>query len=226
MPVYNEEGCIADVVRSWRDMLLASGIDFVMIVIDDGSRDRTAEILEQFAADTRIRIIHQANRGHGPTILSGYRQAVELAPWVFQCDSDNEISPDAFGGLWSVRQQVDAVFGSRQYRRQGIQRGLISFCSRVTVRLLFGRGVEDVNTPYRLMRSAVFGPILECIPADAFAPNVIISGMLAATRARTLNVPVPCRRRQTGHVSIARWRLWKGALRSFGQTLRCCRWTR
>ena len=111
-----------------------------MIVIDDGSRDRTANILQGFAGDERIRVIHQANAGHGPTILRGYAQAVTLADWVFQCDSDNQMGPDSFGRLWEMRREADAVFGCRRHRRQNLQRSLISFCSRMAVRLFFGRG--------------------------------------------------------------------------------------
>jgi glycosyltransferase involved in cell wall biosynthesis len=223
MPVYNEEGCIAAVVRSWRDALRALGIHFVMIVINDGSRDRTASILDEFAADECIRVIHQANAGHGPTVLRGYAQAVTLADWVFQCDSDNEIGPDSFGRLWEVRHETDAVFGARQNRRQNLQRSLISYCSRKTVELLFGRGVEDVNSPYRLMRSSALDPILEWIPPDTFAPNVILCGALTFAGARVRSVPVVYRLRQTGRGSIVRWKLWNVALRSFGQTLRCSR---
>lgn len=223
MPVYNEEGCIAAVVRSWRDMLCASGMNFVMLVIDDGSRDGTAGILHGFADDERIRVIHQANAGHGPTILQGYARAVTLADWVFQCDSDNEMGPDSFGRLWEVRHEADAVFGCRQHRRQNLQRSLISLGSRMVVEGLFGRGIEDVNAPYRLMRSSVVQPILECIPPGTFAPNVILSGALSFAGARVRSVPVPCRPRQTGRVSIVRWKLWKVAVRSFGQTLLCSR---
>jgi dolichol-phosphate mannosyltransferase len=223
MPVYNEEGCIAGVIRSWRDMLYAAGINFVMIVIDDGSRDRTADILYRVATEDRIRVVHQANAGHGPTILKGYAQAVILADWVFQCDSDNEMGPDSFGGLWALRHEADAVLGCRRHRQQNIQRSLISFGSRKTVEWLFGRGIEDVNTPYRLMRCSVVQPILECIPPDTLAPNVILCGALTFAGARVRSLPVPCRPRQTGRASIVRWKLWTVAVRSFRQTLRCSR---
>jgi len=223
MPVYNEQGCIAGVVSSWRDMLRASGINFVMIVVDDGSRDRTADILRGFAGDQRIRVIHQANAGHGPAILKGYGQAVVLADWVFQCDSDNEMGPDSFGRLWDLRRDADAVFGRRQHRRQSLQRRLISLGSRMAVEWFFGARIEDVNTPYRLMRCSVVQPILECVPPDTLAPNIVLSGALATTGARVASVPVPCQPRQTGRPSIVRWKLWSLALRSFGQTMRCSR---
>ncbi len=198
MPVYNEQDCIASVVQSWYNLLLESGIDFLMITIDDGSRDATGQALEGIAND-RIRVIHQTNRGHGPTILSGYREATRLAQWVFQCDSDDEMPPEAFPPLWQARRQYEAVFGYRQARRQSMGRKFISLCSRATVRLAFGKGVRDVNTPYRLMRSDVLRPIVDRIPPDMFAPNVIISGALArgaADRQSPRAAPAPANRRR------------------------------
>jgi len=221
MPVYNEEECIAEVIRSWRAMLARCGMDFRMIVLNDGSRDGTARVLAGFEGDERIEVVHKENTGHGPTILLGYRRAVELAEWVFQCDSDDEMKPDWFPALWERREAYDALFGVRQGRTQSLGRRLISACSRLVVRVLFGKGVADVNVPYRLMRSSVLGEVIRQIPADTFAPNVIISGALARARMRICNHPVPCEGRKTGRVSIAKWKLWKAAFRSFWQTLRC-----
>jgi dolichol-phosphate mannosyltransferase len=218
MPVHNEQDCIASVVRSWHNMLMTLGTEFVMITINDGSSDATGQVLQETAND-RIRVIHQVNRGHGPTILRGYAEAVRLAEWVFQCDSDDEMPADSFPSLWQVRRQYEAVFGYRQARRQSAGRKFISLCSRATVRLAFGKGVRDVNTPYRLVRCDVLRPIIDRIPADTFAPNVIISGALARAGARICNLPVPHQPRRTGAVSIVKWKLWKAAFRSFEQAL-------
>jgi hypothetical protein len=86
---------------------------------------------------------------------------------------------------------------------------------------LFGAGVTDVNTPFRLMRASLLAHIVGQIPPDTFAPNVIISGALAAGRARICNHPVPHRGRRTGTVSIIKWKLVKSTCRAFAQTLRC-----
>lgn len=221
MPVYNEEECIADVVRSWRDALAAERINFRILVLNDGSRDGTAGALQVFADDPHVTVIDKPNSGHGPTILMGYRMAVDLADWVFQCDSDDEMKPDHFGDLWRAREDYDALFGARAGRHQGAVRKLISVVSRLTVRALFGSGVQDVNTPYRLIRAPILRHIVAQIPDDTFAPNVIISGTLARAHARICNLPVPHEQRATGSVSIVRWKLWKAAARSFWQTLRC-----
>ena len=221
MPVYNEEACIADVVNSWREELSALGMSYRIIVLNDGSKDRTAERLASFAGDDRIAVVNKPNAGHGPTILQGYRVAVELAEWVFQCDSDDEMKASQFPRLWKERQNYDALFGCRQHREQGLGRKLISMMSRLTVAVLFGKGVRDVNTPYRLMRSCFLRQIIDQIPDGTFAPNVIIAGAFAKARLRIANLAVPHENRRTGTVSIVKWKLWKIAFRSFLQTLRC-----
>jgi glycosyltransferase involved in cell wall biosynthesis len=222
MPVCNEEGCIAEVLNSWLGILGGLGIRFKMIVLNDGSKDGTKGVLAGFAHDDRIEVVNKSNSGHGPTILMGYHRAVETADWVFQCDSDNEMSAGHFPALWGKREGCDAVFGIRTGRVQNAARRLISAVSRLTVRAFFGRGIADVNTPYRLMRAGLLNEIIAQIPDDTFAPNVIISGTLARARARILTHPVPHQGRRSGKASIVKWKLWKSAVRAFCQTA-CCR---
>jgi dolichol-phosphate mannosyltransferase len=221
MPVYNEAACIAGVLRSWIESLAALGIRFRLIALNDGSKDATRQELDLFSADDRVTVVNKENSGHGPTILQGYHMAVGLAPWVFQCDSDDEMRPEHFAGVWTQRKGVDAVFGIRGGRQQATDRRLISGVSRLLVRWLFGRGVTDVNVPYRLMRSCYLRQAIEQIPADTFAPNVIIAGAFARAGLRIANVPIPHESRKTGTVSIMKWKLWKAAGRAFRQTLFC-----
>ena len=221
MPVYNEEACIADVVRGWRDQFTRLNIDFHMLILNDGSRDDTAGALAAFDDDEKVEVIDKTNSGHGPTILVGYHRAVKLGEWVFQCDSDDEMKPGHFSALWERRGDYDALFGARVGREQNSGRRLISACSRAVVGVLFGQGVEDVNTPYRLMRARLLERIILQIPTDTFAPNVIISGAVARAGLRIYNHPVPHEHRRTGTVSIVKWKLWKSVMRAFWQTLWC-----
>lgn len=220
MPVHNEEACIAAVIRSWLDMLGTLAIRFRLVVLDDGSTDHTGAILDALAADPHLQVLHHANRGHGPTILIGYRLGSRIAEWVFQCDSDDEIGPEAFPDLWARRAEHDAVVGTRARRHQSWDRRWISGCSRLVVRLCFGGAVTDVNCPFRLIRADLLRRIVEQIPSDTFAPNLLLSGALSRAGARVQNLPVPHRHRRTGSVSIVKWRLWRSVLRSLGQTVR------
>lgn len=219
MPVYNEEACIVEVVQSWHRELNRLGIDFVMLVLNDGSKDGTASQLAQFSANKQIVVINKTNSGHGPTILQGYRQAVSDAVWVFQTDSDDEMSPACFAQLWQRREEYAALFGFREGRSQNLGRRLISSVSRLAVGLLFGAGITDVNTPYRLIRSDILAQIIATIPDDTFAPNILISGVIASSHLPVLNLPVPHEGRKSGTVSIVRWRLWRAAARSLLQTI-------
>jgi len=219
MPVYNEQDCIQDVVKDWAAVLDGLGIDYVMIILNDGSTDGTFQQLATFAGNHRINLVNKINSGHGPTILKGYREALQEAEWVFQCDSDNEIPAQCFPDLWGKRNDFDAVLGCRQRPHQPLQRKIISWIALQTVRFFFGRGVIDVNVPYRLVRSSVLSRIIDKIAEDTFAPNVIISGVLAKRNFRILNFPVSWRPRSTGKVSIVRSKLYKAAILSFRQTL-------
>jgi dolichol-phosphate mannosyltransferase len=221
MPVYNEEECIMHVIESWLSVLSDLGMRFQIIVLNDGSRDGTQKALQVFHHDNRLEIINKANSGHGPTILMGYKRAVQLADWTFHCDSDDTMKPDYFTYLWEQREEFDALFGLRTERKQNASRRLVSACSRIMVRLLFGNGVTDVNTPYRLIRSSILEQIVCQIPPDTFAPNVIISGALSKYRLRIYEHPVPHENRKTGKASIVKWKLIRSAVKSFWQTLFC-----
>ncbi len=219
MPVYNEEEAIGAVLEKWATALSALKIDFEIHAYNDGSKDGTAAILKTVSEkDSRIVAHNKPNSGHGPTILMGYRQSAQKARWLFQIDSDDEMGPENFEALWKVRENHDFLIGKRDGYVQPLPRKLISAISRMTVWACFGKSVWDVNAPYRLMRAMTFSPLYDAIPDDTFAPNLIISGWVGLCELRTFETPVPRQERQTGEVSIKKWKLFKAACRSFWQT--------
>ncbi len=221
IPVYNEEACIGSVIESWRDVLKSINADYRILVLNDGSTDGTADLLQRFEEAIEVEVLNKSNSGHGPTILQGYRIGVTDSRWVFQVDSDDEVKSVHFPMLWRRREEYDALFGVRTGREQNASRLLITWVSRTVVRVLFGSGITDVNTPYRLMRSDILERIIGQIPDDTFAPNLIISGALVRGKARIFECSVPHVGRITGSASIVRWGLMKGAVKSFVQTLAC-----
>ena len=197
MPVYNEAAAISAVVTSWLSELTRLGIDFEFLVFDDGSHDETVSILESLAKGRqRLRWATHSNRGHGPTILKGYREA--RGEWIFQTDSDGEMPAESFVNLWSHRESYDLLLGCRSGRKFSATRRAITQVSRLAVWTLFGRAVHDVNSPFRLIRRDRLTEMLSFMPADSAAPNVLMSGIAAARRLRVLEVPVPHITRRTG----------------------------
>jgi glycosyltransferase involved in cell wall biosynthesis len=223
MPVYNEEKAVAGVVRSWASELDRLGIDYELRAYDDGSRDSSGEVLIALSEELpRLLVTRHSNRGHGPTILRGYREA--RGDWVFQTDSDGEMEPDSFGKLWERRQDYDFLFGTRAGRVWTAPRWVMTRVSRLAVRALFGGGVDDVNTPYRLMRRERLAELVAGLPDDLFAPNVILSGLAVRERLRIWQTPVPHQGRRHGGGSLVSVRkLVKPASRSLRQTIAIAR---
>ena len=226
MPVYNEEAAIGMVLEKWTKALDVLGINYVIRPYNDGSKDGSLTAMrtkaEELNDDGRLRVDvrDKKNGGHGNTILTGYREAArEGFGWIFQIDSDDEMGPERFGELWKRRNDYDFLVGIRDGRVQVFPRKAISFLSRFSVRLFYGKSVWDVNTPYRLMRTAAFKRFFEAIPPTTFAPNVILSGLAARYSLRRFETRVPQYDRTTGEVSIRKWKLFKAAVLSFVQTV-------
>jgi glycosyltransferase involved in cell wall biosynthesis len=217
MPAYNEERGIVGVVSAWMAEFDRLRIEYEFLVYDDGSRDRTCQVLQDLAADRpRLKVKSHSNRGHGPTILTGYREA--RGEWVFQIDSDWEMTPDWFEVLWNHRLESDFLVGYRQHRRLAFARKIVTAGSRLLVSILFGMGVRDVNSPYRLMRRSCLAKMLQWLPETTFAPNVILSGLAHRMRLRIYEVPVPHCGQRTVTASLHAWKLWKTAARCFVET--------
>lgn len=219
MPVYNEEKIIGKVLYHWVKELERLEINFEIHVYNDGSKDNTLHILNQYnARNTNIVVHDKPNTGHGPTILMGYRENSDTE-WIFQIDSDNEISTEFFEEFWKRRKGFGFLIGRRVERKGPMSRRFTTFAARMIVRFLYGRGVFDVNCPYRLMRAELFKELFSRIPSHTFAPNVIVSGVACKNNYRVLEIPVVHSQRTTGEVSIQKTKLLKAAVRALWQTV-------
>jgi glycosyltransferase involved in cell wall biosynthesis len=222
MPAYNEEECIAPVVRGWAaEFGRLFGSDFRMIVVNDGSRDRTGQILDSLAAsEPRLRVIHQKNSGHGGALLRGYREAVALEPaYVFHVDSDDQFKPSDFEQLWIRRVESPCILGYRSVRHDAFHRLVITRILRLVLLLLYGRYLKDSNIPFRLLRHDFLVEALRIIPPATFAPNIFIAVLGARLDANLMSLPVSHEDRKTGTVSIVRWKLIRVCVRCVGELL-------
>jgi len=219
IPVYNEEKNLGGLLRDWRAVLDATGAAYTIILIDDGSKDGSLRLLKGMQEkDPRLDVHTQANAGHGPAILKGYRLATAKAEWVFQIDSDHQLDESAFMTLWNNRERHDLLIGQRQNKNASPARQVVSRLSTVLVRVLVGRGVRDVNSPFRLMRASCLTGALERIPADSFAPNVLITSWFVRKKYRIFTTVVE-NRGEGQRVSRMSVYFLRGVLRSSIQTI-------
>jgi len=215
MPAYNEAECISQVALSWLRVTEPMGAR--LIIVDDGSTDKTGIILEQLAkAHPRLLIKHQKNAGHGAAVMSGYHAALALNPrFVFQTDSDDQFPPEEIHKLWEKRHEASLILGYRKERFDPWYRKTISRTLRWSIRLLFQVKIKDANIPFRLIQADALKMLLQQIPQTVFAPNIFLSVIAAKNKISVLTVPITHRERKTGQVSIIRWTLLKVCFRSF-----------
>lgn len=219
MPVYNESELISQVVMSWVEELRKYSIRFRIEVHNDGSKDDTATILDELSTRVpELRVHHWQNSGHGPTILRGYRMAQD-AEWVFQADSDGEISPTFFGKLWDLRENYDLLLGLRRPYLVSFGRRFISRFAWFLGKVFYGVKVWDTNIPFRLYRNEKFHSIFQAIPEDSFTPNIVLSGASALLGLRSYETRVIFSFRAAGESTIVRWKLIKAIAKAFSQLI-------
>ncbi len=219
IPVYNEEEIISTVLSEWHQKLNELEINFEIHVYNDGSKDDSLKVVTEISEQLERIIVHdKENSGHGPTILMGYRENSH-AEWVFQVDSDNEMSPDEFSRVWNNREYADFVIGHRYRRISPTSRKIMTWFSRLIIWLFYGNRIYDVNAPYRLMRCKIFKHYWKIIPENTFAPNIIISGIASFANLRIVEVSISHNSRVTGTVSIQKLKLLKVAIKSLYQTI-------
>jgi dolichol-phosphate mannosyltransferase len=222
MPAYDEAASLQAAVDAWLAVVDRSGITPArLLIVDDGSRDETPRIADALAAgDSRVAVHHQANAGHGPAILEGYRRALAMgARFVFQTDSDQQMLPDDFPALWARRDAAGLVLGVRTTRRDPAVRRLLSAALRLALRGLFGVSVRDANAPFRLFAAPYLAAAIGELPESMIVPNVALS-VLAARDGRLLEMPVRHEPRRSGHSVLVGVSLLRFSLRSATELLR------
>lgn len=174
-PVYNESSVLEQFVRDWITHIRLLSINFKFRIYDDGSIDNTAEIIKRLQKlYPELEAYTKGNSGHGPTITEAYEQTDDFF-WVFQIDSDHELPVSGFTELWKDRADYDFLLGQRLQRDAPLFRRFLTDLSLFFVSLLFGNGVHDINSPYRLMRSAKLKEFLLENKKQNFAPNALMS---------------------------------------------------
>ena len=156
-PAYNDSGTIASLVISAIKTAQRLTPDFEVIVVNDGSADRTAEIVDELARTyPQVRVVHHVrNRGYGGALRSGFEAASR--DLVFYTDGDAQYDPAEMAQLWEAfNDDVDLVNGYKISRSDPLHRIVIGRVYHHTVKLLFGLQVRDVDCDFRLMRRAIF----------------------------------------------------------------------
>jgi glycosyltransferase involved in cell wall biosynthesis len=192
MPAYNEEPTIEVVLR--RVLALDINVKEV-VVVDDGSTDRTAQIVQRLAAeDERIRCLRmERNRGKTAAIARALEEADGDILMIQDADLEYDPAeiPDVIGPI--VQGKADVVYGSRFMVRRAARvlyyyHYLANKFLTCLSNVLTNRNMTDIETCYKAFRSGVIKPLE--LTSRGFGMEVEITAMVCKTKARTYEVPI------------------------------------
>lgn len=220
IPAYNESENIKQVIEDWYPVIEKYNGNGAsrLVVIDDGSRDNTYEIICGMAGGRPLlQPLTKLNSGHGATVLYGYRYALaEGADYIFQTDSDGQTRPEEFATFWEKRRQYGAVIGYRNHRKDGFSRIFVTKTLKLVLRLIFGLEVTDANTPFRLMSRGILAEYLPEVPEDFNLSNVMLTVLFLYNGEAVQFIPITFRPRQGGVNSINLVKITKIGIRAVG----------
>lgn len=183
IPAFNEESRLGPTLSAIIDYAERQGGAIEIIVIDDGSTDRTPELVREFATTSPVvRLIqNEGNRGKGYSIRRAVREA--SGDVVLMTDADHSVPIEQAERLFSALTDGAAVaIGSRALRRDlwkfkpPVARRVYSSCFRVLVRFLLGLRFSDTQCGFKAFTREAAGRIFALLTVDnwAFDPEILI----------------------------------------------------
>jgi glycosyltransferase involved in cell wall biosynthesis len=155
-PCYNEQDNVKRVATRAVEALEAIGADFEIIIVNDGSADKTGQLADSIAsADKRVRVVHHPqNRGYGAAVQSGIRNAKKEL--VFFTDGDGQFDIGEIKLLLPMIENNDVVCGYRLDRKDPFMRRVNGWMWTKLVCILFRMRIRDIDCAFKLFRSEIF----------------------------------------------------------------------
>ena len=223
LPAFNEQDNIGPMIDLVRQEVGPLVDDLEIIVVDDGSRDATAQVVEaKTQEDPRVRLVrHPVNLGYGAAVYDGVWAASK--DWIFFTDSDRQFSLDELPRFMARLDEADLVIGYRYARSDPWFRRFFGQGWSWLVNLMFGHTARDIDCAYKLFRREV----IDTIQVDSRGATFSAEFLVRAKRAGFCIVEEPVSHHprvagsQTGanprvilrafrELAKLRWRLWRG----------------
>jgi glycosyltransferase involved in cell wall biosynthesis len=188
IPAFNEEAAIRTTVEGVARALREVGADFEVVVVDDGSRDRTASVvlgLRETLPMVRL-VQHETNRGYGAALGTGFAAAEKEL--LFLTDGDTQFDPREIAKLLPRLEHADLAIGYRKPRRDPWQRRFFGWGWNTLINLLFGYTARDVDCAFKLFPRALLRELNVTSEAHTFSPELIVKARRAGYRIAEVRV--------------------------------------
>lgn len=201
MPAYNEEAGIVDALADAHESLAGLGYEFEILVIDDGSRDSTAALVQEFA-ETRpeIRLIrHGINKGYGAALRTGFESATfDLVAFT---DADAQFYLEDLEDLVVLTRECPIAVGYRANRQDAWRRKFFSKGYNRLVRFFLNTGVRDCDCALKVFRRDALAHVLP--DSRGFFVNAEMLFKARRLNMEIAEVPVRHRARRLGQSTVS-----------------------
>jgi glycosyltransferase involved in cell wall biosynthesis len=187
-PAYNDEGSIAALVREALAVLPTLTDDYEVIVVNDGSADSTAAVLDELArTQPRVRAVHhERNRGYGGALRTGFASATK--DLVFYTDGDGQYDVRELSRLLPLLTEgVDVVNGYKAGRADAGRRKVVGALYNQMAHLFFDIPIRDVDCDFRLIRRSA----LEGVEFSSSSGSICVEMVHKLSRAGRVFVELP-----------------------------------
>jgi glycosyltransferase involved in cell wall biosynthesis len=206
VPAYNEEATIGDIIKRITDTLAKSDYSFEVIVIDDGSTDRTANNAKE--AGSRV-YRHPYNIGNGAAIKTGIRNA--QGEIIVMMDADGQHPPEDIPRLLEKINPYDLVVGARTKESDSaIHRDIANTAYNLLASYVSGQRIEDLTSGFRAIKASAARGFVYLLPNKFSYPTTLTLATLRTGRS-VVHVPIVSPKR----VGKSKIRLFRDGIRFF-----------
>ena len=155
LPVYNEESCISTVLAELRDALRSAAVSYEIILVDDGSDDRTAELLHAFAAENPEAVVLRlsANSGQSAAFWAGIQRAAGRVISLMDADGQNDPADIEKCAAPVLAGDADICCGYRQNRKDTLSKRIASKLANRFRRKMLGDDIIDTGCSMKAFRA-------------------------------------------------------------------------
>jgi glycosyltransferase involved in cell wall biosynthesis len=188
-PAYNEEKNIKNTVTEAKRVLESFAQDWEIIIVNDGSKDSTEEVVRKLTSDKRVRLInHKTNLGYGEALKTGFYSS--RYEWIATIDADGQFDFSEISKLYQKTDKAEVVIGYRLDRKDSVLRKVFGWGWTLLANILLGISVKDVDCAFKLIKREVIEkiPHLESTRGGMISPELLAKAKKAGFRIAQVGV--------------------------------------